>query len=348
MKYLVTGGLGFIGSNLSRHLGKNSSNEVHIIDALTYSGNLNSLPELEYKKNIHLYKVSLLEKSKIKKIITDYQPDVIMNLAAESHVDNSINDPSIFIQTNILGTFNLLEASRLYMEKNPDHLFMHISTDEVFGDLGKSKKLFKESSKYDPSSPYSASKASSDHLVRAWGRTYNLKYIITNCSNNYGPYQYPEKLIPHMILSALKGLSLPIYGNGLQIRDWLHVLDHVKGLELISKKGLYNSTYLLGGDNQITNLSIVQEICSLMDSKFRKNRPNGLSSFSELITFVQDRPGHDKTYGVDISTIQKNLGWKPTVSFKTGLRKTIDWYLNNQKWWEPLIKNTHKFNKIGK
>tara|TARA_A100001015_G_scaffold313566_1_gene421079 strand:- start:735 stop:1781 length:1047 start_codon:yes stop_codon:yes gene_type:complete len=348
MKYLVTGGLGFIGSNLSRRLGQDFTNEVHIIDSLTYSGNINSLPELKSKKNIHLHKVSLLEKNKIKKIINDYQPDVIMNLAAESHVDNSINDPNIFIQTNILGTFNLLEASRFYLKKNPNHLFMHISTDEVFGDLGKSKKLFKESSKYDPSSPYSASKASSDHLVRAWGRTYDLKYIITNCSNNYGPYQYPEKLIPHMIISALNGLSLPIYGNGNQIRDWLHVLDHVKGLELISKKGLHNSTYLLGGDNQITNLSIVQDICSLMDSKLKKSIPNGLSSFSELITYVKDRPGHDKTYGVDISTTQKNLGWKPTVPFKTGLRKTIDWYINHQEWWEPLIKNQNKFNKIGK
>jgi len=348
MKYLITGGLGFIGSNLSRLISKKKSNQVLVIDSLAYSGNKKSLPELNYKNNLEFIKTSILNKTKLEKIILDFKPDRILHLAAESHVDKSIDSPDSFINTNIIGTYNLLEISRKYQKQNLDFLFMHISTDEVFGDLGNSKKLFKESSNYDPSSPYSASKASSDHLVRAWGRTYGLNYIISNCSNNYGPYQYPEKLIPHIILSALKGLPLPIYGDGLQIRDWLHVEDHVECLELLSKEGKLNKTYLIGGNNQITNLDIVKKICFFLDKNLSKKRPKELSSFYDLITFVSDRPGHDRAYGIDTSSIKKELGWKPKISFDKGLAKTVDWYIINHDWWKPLLNKKYKLERIGK
>ena len=337
MKYLVTGGLGFIGSNLCRHLSKNKKNDILIIDNLSYAGSKTSLPELKSRKNLKHIKCSILEKNKLKDIFFDFQPEIIMHLAAETHVDRSIKNPKKFIETNILGTFNLLEVSRIYKKINSNFLFMHISTDEVFGDLGKSKKLFSEKTSYNPSSPYSASKASSDHLVRAWAKTFNLDYVITNCSNNYGQFQYPEKFIPRMILSALNHKNLPIYGHGLQKRDWLHVSDHINALEIIANKGKRMNTYMIGGGNQLTNLHVAKKICHHLNLRFKENNKRKKINFLELISYVEDRPGHDLSYGIDYSKLNKELNWYPKISFDKGLAQTIDWYLDNKKWWLPLF-----------
>ena len=346
-KYLITGGLGFIGSNLSRYLSKNESNEILIVDSLTYSGNLNSLPEMSSQKNISFSRTSLSERDELSKIIANYRPDVIMHLAAESHVDKSIDSPRIFIDTNIIGTFNLLESARDYLKINNDFLFMHISTDEVFGDLDNKQSKFDENSNYDPSSPYSASKASSDHLVRAWGRTYGINFIISNCSNNYGPFQFPEKLIPHMILSALSNKDLPIYGDGSQIRDWLHVEDHCKALEIISLKGKIGRTYLIGGDNEITNKDIVLNICEILQNLLPTSSKK-TDHYKQLIKFVKDRPGHDRKYAIDFKLISKELGWKPQVEFHEGLSRTVKWYLDNKGWWEEILDKKYKLERIGK
>tara|TARA_B100001115_G_C15830594_1_gene414401 strand:- start:606 stop:1622 length:1017 start_codon:yes stop_codon:yes gene_type:complete len=335
MKYLVTGGLGFIGSNLCRHLSNKKTNEILIIDNLSYAGSRSSLKELKTRKNLRHINCSILEKNKIERILLNYKPDILMHLAAETHVDRSIKGPKKFMETNILGTYNLLEGSRKLKKIKDTFLFVHVSTDEVFGDLGKSKKLFSKKTNYSPSSPYSASKASSDHLVRAWGRTFDLEYIITNCSNNYGQYQHPEKFIPTIISSAINKKQIPIYGDGLQKRDWLHVSDHVSALELIANKGEKMNTYLIGGGNHLTNLYVVKKICNFLNkSQKLKNEYN----FSNLITFVEDRPGHDVSYGIDSSELKKELKWNPKISFDTGIEKTVNWYLDNKNWWVPLLK----------
>ncbi len=348
MKILITGGAGFIGSALTRHIISKTNDTVINVDKLTYAGNLNSLELVKDSDRYFFEKVDILDKQKIDQIFERYQPDKVMHLAAESHVDRSIDSAGEFISTNIIGTFNLLEICRKYLksQKKKDFLFHHISTDEVYGDLEDTDSLFTESTPYDPSSPYSASKASSDHLVRAWGRTYQLPYIITNCSNNYGPYHFPEKLIPHIILNALKGDHLPVYGDGKQIRDWLYVEDHAKALYLVVSKGKSGETYNIGGHNEKQNLEVVKTICSILDEVISE-KPNKIESFHELIKFVEDRPGHDRRYAIDSSKIKNQLGWLPEESFETGIRKTILWYLENKNWWQRILDKTYQLNRVG-
>tara|TARA_B100000965_G_scaffold193669_1_gene161698 strand:- start:19599 stop:20600 length:1002 start_codon:yes stop_codon:yes gene_type:complete len=327
MKILVTGGAGFIGSAVIRNIIKNTEDRIINIDKLTYASNLGSLKDITSSDKYMFKKVDICNEKDLVEIFGEYKPDAVMHLAAESHVDRSIDDPKEFIKTNIFGTFNLLEVSRHYWEALDKKLkskfrFHHISTDEVFGDLQKDDKKFTEQTPYKPSSPYSASKASSDHLVRSWNRTYELPIIITNCSNNYGPYQHDEKLIPLMISNALNEKKLPVYGNGEQIRDWLYVEDHAEALYCVLKNGEIGQTYNIGGDNQVKNIEVVKEICSVLDTL--KPRLNN-KSYSDLISFVKDRPGHDIRYAMNISKIQEELNWKPKESFKTGLKKTIIW-----------------------
>jgi len=351
MKILVTGGAGFIGSSLIRFLISETQDEVINVDKLTYAGNLSSLKEVECNERYFFEEGDICDAQFINKILNTHKPDCILHLAAESHVDRSINKPSLFITTNIVGTFTLLQEALNYWHKlnkikKNEFRFLHISTDEVYGDLSDSKELFTEMTNYDPSSPYSASKASSDHLVRAWHRTYNLPTLITNCSNNYGPFHFPEKLIPLTILNALKGKNLPIYGKGHQIRDWLYVEDHVKALYLVVTKGRAGETYNIGGLNELKNITVVEKICSILDSLI-EDKPESIGSFSELITFVEDRPGHDKRYAIDPNKIMKELGWYPKETFESGLNKTISWYLDNQAWLETIsteIKDEMKEN----
>jgi dTDP-glucose 4,6-dehydratase len=272
-----------------------------------------------------------------------------MHLAAESHVDRSIDGPSIFLQTNIMGTFNLLEQSREYfssLNNNDSFRFHHISTDEVYGDLHGTNDLFTENTPYSPSSPYSASKASSDHLVRSWGRTYGLPYVITNCSNNYGPYHFPEKLIPHIIINAIQGNSLPVYGKGDQIRDWLYVEDHASALFEVARNGKNAETYNIGGHNEKTNIEVVESICNLLE-ELSPSKPNGINKYTDLINFVEDRPGHDKRYAIDASKIQNDLNWVPSETFESGLRKTVQWYIDNNKWWERVLSGEYRLNRVG-
>jgi dTDP-glucose 4,6-dehydratase len=347
-KILITGGAGFIGSALVRYLLNNSDHVVKNIDKLTYAGNLDSLKSISSSPNYSFHRTDICDESSIKKIFEDFNPDIVFNLAAESHVDRSINEPSDFIRTNIIGTYNLLQQSLSYWNsqdksKRKNFRFHHISTDEVYGDLEKSDPLFTEENCYKPSSPYSASKASSDHLVRAWFRTYGLPIIISNCSNNYGPYQFPEKLIPVIILNALEGKDIPIYGNGLQIRDWLYVDDHAKALLLCALNGRIGETYNIGGLNEVQNIDVVIAICNILDDIF----PNKLYKYSELVTHVNDRAGHDLRYAIDSSKIQRELGWTPDETFKTGIRKTVEWYLENQTW-SKGVKNMKHFVKSSK
>ena len=349
---LITGGAGFIGSALIRNLGKNPENKIINIDKLTYSGNLESLRSLKGRKNYIFEKLDICDSINLQRVINESKPDLVIHLAAESHVDKSIDGPIDFIQTNIFGTFNILECVRVYYQslkglKKDNFRFLHVSTDEVYGDLKNTNNFFSEETRYDPSSPYSASKASSDHLVRAWHRTYNLPVLITNCSNNYGPFQFPEKLIPHMILSAIKIKPLPVYGDGNQIRDWLYVDDHVSAIMSVALKGKPGETYNVGGNNEIKNIEVVQKICSILDELIPINNSE-LNSYSELITYVEDRPGHDVRYAIDSSKINKNLGWRPNENFESGIRKTIMWYLENNAWLRSIQKDKYKLVRLGK
>jgi len=333
LRIFITGGLGFIGSSVIRNLITKKSIEILNFDKQTYAANRYSLNHIEKNSNYIFHKGDIADKSLITKIFYSFQPHFVMNLAAETHVDRSISSPEEFIKTNINGTFNLLECSRKYLKECKTEIkkvfrFHHISTDEVFGSLGDTG-LFTEKSCYKPSSPYSASKASSDHLVRAWHHTYQLPIIITNCSNNYGPHQYREKLIPLTILNAINGETIPIYGEGLQIRDWLYVDDHADALHRILFHGELGETYNIGGNNEITNIELVKKICKILNSKISK-KPRDIRSFEELIKYVPDRPGHDFRYGIDASKLEKELGWKATTKIDEGLEKTIDWYIDNQ------------------
>jgi len=346
MRIIVTGGAGFIGSTLIKNILSNTDNIVINIDKLTYAGNLDSLSSVSANPNYFFENIDICNRNSIRDIFLKYKPDAIMHLAAESHVDKSINSPSIFMETNIIGTFNLLEESRIYFnsldgQSRNSFRFHHISTDEVYGDLNETDSKFHETTSYKPSSPYSASKASSDHLVRSWGRTYGLPIIITNCSNNYGPNQFPEKLIPLTIINLLNSKEIPVYGSGLQIRDWLYVEDHAKALIKVLLYGSIGSTYNIGGNNEMKNIEVVETICDILGNLIVE-KPKGIDNFRGLITFVNDRPGHDQRYAIDSSKIMKELDWLPEESFASGLNKTVQWYLNNNLWWERIISGDYK------
>lgn len=351
MNILITGGAGFIGSALIRHVMTNTTDKVLNVDKLTYAGNLESLSSISDDSRYQFSQTDICNQSAITKLFADFQPDIVMHLAAESHVDRSITDSAAFMQTNIMGTYTLLEVARLYHAtltgaKKSQFRFHHISTDEVYGDLDNPTELFTEDTPYAPSSPYSASKASSDHLVRAWQRTYGLPVIITNCSNNYGPYHFPEKLIPLMILNALAGKPLPVYGNGQQIRDWLYVDDHAQALYLVATQADICETYNIGGHNEHANIDVVKTICELLE-ELAPNKPQGVDHYIDLITYVKDRPGHDLRYAIDASKIQQHLGWQPKETFASGLRKTVLWYLNNSEWVKNVQSGDYK-NWINK
>lgn len=340
MKILVTGGAGFIGSALIRHILNTTDHHVINVDKLTYAGNLESLQEIVNIDRYVFEKVDICDRGELNRIFNQYKPDVVMHLAAESHVDRSIDSPEAFIQTNIIGTFNILEVSRAYwldLDKNSKKTFRfhHISTDEVYGDLADADELFCEDTAYDPSSPYSASKAASDHLVRAWHRTYQLPVVLSNCSNNYGPYHFPEKLIPLVICNALEGKHLPIYGAGNQIRDWLYVDDHARALFKVVTEGAVGQTYNIGGHNEKTNIEVVSLICDLLDDLV----PLDSGSYRSQIVHVDDRPGHDRRYAINAGKIQRDLNWVPAETFESGIRKTILWYLENQDWCETIKKS---------
>jgi len=354
MKILVTGGAGFIGSAVIRHIIENTDDSVVNLDKLTYAGNLESLFAVSNSQRYYFEQVDICHQSELKRVLTQHKPDVVMHLAAESHVDRSIDGPIDFIQTNIVGTYSLLEACRYYLQSLPEKKrlafrFHHISTDEVYGDLEGLEDLFTEKTAYAPSSPYSASKASSDHLVRAWYRTYNLPILLTNCSNNYGPFHFPEKLIPLIILNALDGKALPIYGNGQQIRDWLYVEDHARALYLVATKGKVGETYNIGGHNEKKNIDVVTTICELLEefvpSSCYSREGGNPGGFQSLITHVNDRPGHDVRYAIDASKIERELGWSPKESFETGIKKTVRWYLDNKQWWGNVLNGSYQFDR---
>lgn len=347
-KIIVTGGAGFIGSALIRHLIRNTDCEVMNLDKLTYAGNLASLKEIEDSPRYHFAQLDICDAEGVARLFAEFQPDSIMHLAAESHVDRSIDDPLCFVRTNVLGTANLLQCALTYWKTLPADRkaafrFQHISTDEVYGSLG-AEGFFKETTPYDPKSPYSASKASSDHMVRAWGHTFGLPVLISNCSNNYGPYHFPEKLIPLVILNALDGKPLPIYGKGDNIRDWLYVEDHAKALYLINRKGIPGETYNIGGHNERTNLEVVRTVCRILDDL--KSKASG--SYSDQIVFVADRPGHDQRYAIDADKLRNELGWNPEENFDTGIRKTVAWYLENDWWWRLIRENKYSGERLGK
>jgi len=348
LKLIVTGGAGFIGSAVIRYLINETDTTIINLDKLTYAGNLESLTSIEQNPRYHFVQADICDASAITQIFEQFQPDAIMHLAAESHVDRSIDGPAEFIQTNIIGTYTLLETARQYWQsltgqRKDQFRFHHISTDEVYGSLGATG-LFTEAMPYQPNSPYSASKASSDHLVRAWHHTFNLPVVTTNCSNNYGPYQFPEKLIPVIIINALAGNPLPIYGKGENIRDWLYVDDHARALWLVLQQGKLGETYNIGGHNEQTNLDVVYMICDILD-ELLPNSP--YKPHKQLITFVTDRPGHDQRYAIDADKIQQELGWSPQETFASGLRKTVQWYLENRKWWQRVRDGRYRGERLG-
>lgn len=351
MKILVTGGAGFIGSAVVRHLIQNTSHSVVNVDKLTYAGNLESLAGVSSDPRYAFEQVDICDAAELARVFNTHQPHAVMHLAAESHVDRSIDGPADFIQTNIVGTYTLLEAAREYWRNLPpqqqgEFRFHHISTDEVYGDLEGPEDLFLETTPYAPSSPYSASKASSDHLVRAWRRTFGLPTLVTNCSNNYGPYHFPEKLIPLMILNALEGKPLPVYGEGDQVRDWLYVEDHARALCLVLQEGVVGETYNIGGHNEKRNIDVVHAICALLE-ELHPQKPAGVAKYQDLITFVADRPGHDLRYAIDAGKIQRELGWTPQETFETGLRKTVQWYLDNQEWCRHVQDGSYQRQRLG-
>ncbi len=357
MKIIVTGGAGFIGSALIRHLINNTKHTVLNIDKLTYAGNLSSLKTVDDSPRYSFKQIDICDAAAVSDTIQEFKPDGLMHLAAESHVDRSIDGPSAFIETNVVGTCNLLMAAQSYWEALPGDeqevfRFLHISTDEVYGSLGDTG-FFTESTPYDPRSPYSASKAASDHFVMAWFHTYGLPVLMTNCSNNYGPYHFPEKLIPLVILNALDEKPLPIYGKGDNVRDWLYVDDHAKALYLVLEQGLPGEKYNVGGNNERTNLEVVETICRMLD-ELTPRKPSSspcakphAPSYKDLITFVKDRPGHDKRYAIDSSKLQKELGWQPEHSFETGIRDTVKWYLDNDWWWKPIRESKYTGERLG-
>jgi dTDP-glucose 4,6-dehydratase len=351
-KILVTGGAGFIGSAVIRHIIKNTNHIVINVDKLTYAGNLDSLSSIQNDQRYNFEQIDICNSANISNIFKIYQPDFVLHLAAESHVDRSIDGPAKFIQTNIIGTYVLLEASKNYWmsldtNQKKGFVFHHVSTDEVYGDLEPQDDPFTEETSYSPSSPYSATKASSDHLVRAWHRTFKLPTLITNCSNNYGPYQFPEKLIPLVILNAIKGKQLPVYGNGKQIRNWLYVEDHARALLHVALNGKVGESYNIGGQSELKNIEVVRTICKILD-ELKPSKFNNIKKYEQLISYVEDRPGHDKRYAIDISKIKKNLKWQPKETFVTGIRKTIIWYLDNINWCNRVKSGSYKGQRLGK
>ena len=350
-RILVTGGAGFIGSAVARHIINDTNDTVVVVDKLTYAGNLASLAPVAHDSRFAFEQVDIVDRAELDRVFSQYQPDLVMHLAAESHVDRSIDGPAAFIDTNIVGTYTLLEASRAYWlalesEKRAAFRFHHISTDEVYGDLHSADDFFTETTSYAPSSPYSASKAASDHLVRAWLRTYGLPTMVTNCSNNYGPYHFPEKLIPLMILNALAGKPLPVYGDGQQIRDWLYVEDHARALYQVVTTGKVGETYNIGGHNERKNIEVVETLCALLE-ELVPEKPQGVAHYRDLITRVADRPGHDLRYAIDASKIERELGWVPQETFESGIRKTVQWYLNNQSWWQQVLDGSYQGQRLG-
>jgi dTDP-glucose 4,6-dehydratase len=350
-RILVTGGAGFIGSAVVRHIIEATQDSVVVVDKLTYAGNLESLAVIADSERYAFEQVDICDRVALDRVFAQYQPDVVMHLAAESHVDRSIDGPAAFIETNVVGTYTMLEAARHYWqpldaEKKRSFRFHHISTDEVYGDLHGTDDLFTETTPYAPSSPYSASKASSDHLVRAWLRTYGLPTLVTNCSNNYGPYHFPEKLIPLVILNAVAGKPLPVYGNGAQVRDWLYVEDHARALYQVVTEGVVGETYNIGGHNERKNIEVVHTICDLLE-ELAPNKPQGVEKYRDLITYVKDRPGHDMRYAIDAGKIDRELGWHPQETFESGIRKTVSWYLNNETWWRRVQDGSYAGERLG-
>lgn len=350
-RILVTGGAGFIGSAVVRHIIEATVDSVVVVDKLTYAGNLESLAPVAASERYAFEQVDICDRTALDRVFAQYQPAMVMHLAAESHVDRSIDGPAAFIETNVLGTYQMLEAARHYWQGLTAELkqafrFHHISTDEVYGDLHGTDDLFTETTPYAPSSPYSASKASSDHLVRAWLRTYGLPTVVTNCSNNYGPYHFPEKLIPLVILNAISGKPLPVYGNGAQVRDWLFVEDHARALYRVVTEGAIGETYNIGGHNERRNIDVVQTICELLE-ELAPNKPAGVRRYQDLIVYVQDRPGHDMRYAIDAGKIERELGWKPAETFESGIRKTVAWYLNNTTWWQRVLDGSYAGERLG-